>query len=127
MQRLKAMNNLMYALIFYILGAVIRTVYGFMAKIVTSDNSSLQFDAKYWATMVMSIIISFVGAIGTFALVVPPGINLVAVFLIAFPSGYALNDAANRGLNLFQGLSAKSATDATNKAFEANKPKETSP
>ena len=64
------MDNLMYALIFYILGTAIRTVHGFMAKIGTSDNVSLQFDAKYWATTVMSIIISFVGAIGTFALIV---------------------------------------------------------
>ena len=119
------MDNLIYALIFYILGAVVRTVYGFMSKIITSDNSALQFDAKYWATMVMSIIVSFMGAIGTFALVVPPGINLVAVFLMAFPSGYALNDAANRGINLVQGLSAKSASDATNKALDANKAKET--
>ena len=78
---------------------------------------------KYWATMIMSIIVSFMGAIGTFALVIPPGINLVAVFLMAFPSGYALNDAANRGINLVQGISAKSATDATNKALEANKAK----
>jgi hypothetical protein len=38
--------------------------------------------------MIMSIIVSFMGAIGTFALVIPPGINLVAVFLMAFPSGY---------------------------------------
>jgi len=63
------------------------------------------------------------GAIGTFALVIPPGINLVAVFLMAFPSGYALNDAANRGINLVQGISAKSASDATNKILEANKAK----
>jgi hypothetical protein len=73
--------------------------------------------------MIMSIIVSFMGAIGTFALVIPPGINLVAVFLMAFPSGYALNDAANRGINLVQGISAKSASDATNKALEANKAK----
>jgi hypothetical protein len=82
---------------------------------------------KYWATMIMSIIVSFMGAIGTFALVIPPGINLVAVFLMAFPSGYALNDAANRGINLVQGISAKSASDATNKALEANKAKVTLP
>ena len=42
---------------------------------------------------------------------------------MAFPSGYALNDAANRGINLVQGISAKSASDATNKALEANKAK----
>ncbi len=101
------MDNLMYALIFYCLGAIARTVYGFMAKIVTSGDSGLQFDAKYWATMVMSIIVSFMGAIGTFALVIPPGINLVAVLLMAFPSGYALNDAANRGIGLVQCMAAK--------------------
>lgn len=82
---------------------------------------------KYWATMIMSIIVSFMGAIGTFALVIPPGINLVAVFLMAFPSGYALNDAANRGINLVQGITAKSATDATNKVLEENKAKVAAP
>ena len=60
------MDNLLYALIFYVLGAVVSTVYGFMAKIITSDNSALQFDAKDWATMVMRIIVSFMDAIGTF-------------------------------------------------------------
>ena len=102
----------MYALIFYCLGAITPTVYGFMAKIVTSGENDLQFDAKYWATMVMSIIVSFMGAIGTFALVIPPGINLVAVFLMAFPSGYALNDAANRGISLVQGVAAKAGAQA---------------
>lgn len=87
------MDNLMLALIFYIAGAVIRTAYGFLAKITTTPTRELQFDVKYWATMIMSIIVSFMGAIGTFALVIPPGINVVAVFLMAFSSGYALNDA----------------------------------
>jgi hypothetical protein len=50
---------------------------------------------------------------------------LVAVFLMAFPSGYALNDVANRGINLVQCISAKSASEATNKALDANKAKET--
>ncbi len=63
----------------------------------------------------MSIIVSFMGAIGTFALAIPPGINLVAVFLMAFPSGYALNDVANRGINMVQGITAKNASDATTK------------
>lgn len=118
------MDNLMYALIFYMLSAVVRTVYGFMSKNVTSDNSSLQFDANYWATMVMSIIISFMGAIGTFALVVPPGINLVAVFLMAFPSGYAVNDVANRGLGLVQGVAARAGAQAANAEIskEGDKP-----
>lgn len=123
----KKMDNLMWALIFYISGAVIRTAYGFLAKIATTPTNELQFDVKYWATMIMSIIVSFMGAIGTFALVIPPGINLVAVFLMAFPSGYALNDAANRGINLVQGITAKSATDATNKALEENKVKVAAP
>ncbi len=101
------MDNLMYALIFYCLGAVTRTVYGFMAKIVTSGDSGLQFDAKYWATMVMSIIVSFMGAVGTFALVIPPDMSSAAVFLMAFPSGYAINDATNRGIGLVQGATAK--------------------
>jgi uncharacterized membrane protein len=60
------MDNLLYPLIFYVLGAVVSTMYGFMAKIITSDNSALQFDAKYCATLVMSIIVSFMDAIGTF-------------------------------------------------------------
>ena len=107
------MDNLVYALIFYVLGAVVRTVYGFMAKIVSSNNNDMQFDAKYWATMVMSIIVSFMGAVGTFALVVPPDMNVVAVFLMAFPSGYAVNDAANRGVGLVHGSKAKAGSQKT--------------
>jgi hypothetical protein len=121
------MDNLMLALIFYIAGAVIRTAYGFLAKIATTPTNELQFDVKYWATMIMSIIVSFMGAIGTFALVIPPGINLVAVFLMAFPSSYTLNDAANRGINLVQTISARSASDAAIKVLEENKAKEIAP
>ena len=107
------MDTLMCALIFYALGAAVRTVYGFMAKIVTSNDSELQFDAKYWATMVMSIIVSLMGAVGTFAFVVPPDMNVVAVFLMAFPSGYAVNDAANRGVGLVHGSKAKAGSQKT--------------
>jgi len=114
------MDNLIYALIFYVLGAVVRTVYGFMAKIVTSNNSELQFDAKYWATMVMSIIVSFMGAIGTFALVIPPDISSVAVFLMAFPSGYAINDATNRGIGLVQGATAKTGSQTSEAKTEGS-------
>jgi hypothetical protein len=41
--------------------------YGFLAKIATTPTNELQFDVKYWATMIMSIIVSFMGAIGTAA------------------------------------------------------------
>jgi len=54
-------DNLMRALIFYIAGAVIRTAYGFLAKIATTPTNELQFDVKYWETMIMSIIVSFMG------------------------------------------------------------------
>jgi len=43
------MDNLIWALIFYIAGSVIRTVYGFLAKVATAPTSELQFDVKYWA------------------------------------------------------------------------------
>lgn len=42
------MDNLIWALIFYITGAVIRTVYGFLAKVATAPTSELQSDVKYW-------------------------------------------------------------------------------
>ena len=114
------MDNLVYALIFYVLGAVVRTVYGFMAKIVSSNNNDMQFDAKYWATMVMSIIVSFMGAVGTFALVIPPDISSVAVFLMAFPSGYAINDVANRGIGLVQGAIAKAGSKMPDAKMEGS-------
>jgi len=113
------MDNLLWALVFYVAGAVVRTVYGFLAKIASTPSGELTFDVKYFVTMFMSIIVSFMAAIGTFALVIPTGINVVVVFLIAFPTGYALNDASNRGLNMVLGLSAKNVSNATNKAIEA--------
>jgi hypothetical protein len=94
-----------------------------LAKIASKPSGELKFDVKYFATMFMSIVISFTAAIGTFALVIPAGLNVVVVFLIAFPSGYALNDAANRGLNTIQGISSKNASDTTNKPIEPDKPK----
>ena len=41
------MDNLMYTLIFYVLGVVVKTVYGLMTKIIISNNSALPFDAKH--------------------------------------------------------------------------------
>lgn len=109
------MDNIALALLFYVSGAVLRTVYGYLTKIVTSDEPTLQFNAKYWASMVMSIIASLMLALGTFSLVLPPGINTVAVFLMSFPAGYAINDAVNRGINLIQTPpSTKSADQTTN-------------
>jgi len=48
------MDNLMHALIFYVLGTGARTFYGFVAKVVTSNNSTLQLDTKYWVTVIIS-------------------------------------------------------------------------
>lgn len=41
------MDNLIWALIFYMAGAAIRTAYGFLAKIAATPTSELQFVVKY--------------------------------------------------------------------------------
>jgi hypothetical protein len=64
--------------------------------------------------MVMNLIISFKGAIGTFALVIPPDIKVVTVFLMSFPSGYVVNDVANRGSGLVKGVAARAGAQAAN-------------
>lgn len=97
------MELLLIAFICFASGAVIRTIYGFLSKILTTPENELKFDAKYWATLGISITTSFMAAIGAFtAFPIPEGVPMLYVVLGSLSSGYALNDAFNRGASTIQ-------------------------
>ncbi len=90
------MDIVLLAFIFYIAGAITRTVVAYLAKIVTAPEGTITFNAKYWATMILSVILSFVAGVGTFTAVpIPAATSWVLVLAATFPLGYAINDGIN--------------------------------
>lgn len=113
------MDILYWAFIFYILGAITRTAYGFLAKVIEAPEGELKFDAKYYATLLISILTSLVAAVATFAaLPLPQTSSLLLVFVATFPVGYAINDVTNRGVNIFTSNANNRATLAEAKTAE---------
>ena len=89
------------AFLCFIAGAIIRTVYGFLAKVVTDG---VKFNAQYWATFGITVISTVMLAIAAFAaLPIPAGVPLLYVILAALSSGYTINDVINRGVSTYQG------------------------
>jgi len=88
------MDILLIALIFYVVGAIFRTVYDFCFKIV--EDPTIKFDAKYAATMIISIILSFISAMVTFTLVEIPANGYAFVALAALSQGFAMNHIVNK-------------------------------
>ncbi len=108
------MDILLWAFVFYTLGILSRTIYGFLAKIIETPEGELKFDIKYWATFLVSILMSFVAGAATFGNVsLPSTANLTLIFLTTYPLGYLINDATNRGVNIL-------TTAAANKASGVN-------
>ena len=83
-------------------GALLRTAYGCLGKIIESADS-LKFDVKFAATMFTSFLAASMSAVLAFAAFpVPEGVPVIYVVTAALSFGYALNDAVNRGLTTCQ-------------------------
>jgi hypothetical protein len=84
-------------------GALLRTAYGFLGKIIESPPDQLKFDAKFAATLLASFLAAAMSAVLAFAAFpVPEGVPVIYVVAAALSFGYALNDAVNRGLTTYQ-------------------------
>jgi hypothetical protein len=94
------LDPVLLAFIGYILGAVGRTVYGFLAKILESDED-VTFDKKYYATMLSAIIISLLTATATFSQVdIPTALSTTSLLLYTFTFGYTANSVINTGISI---------------------------
>jgi hypothetical protein len=95
------MDITIIAFALFAVGALIRTVYGFLSKLATEDN--ITFDRKYWATLAISIITTFMLAAAAFLVFpIPADVPIIYIVLSALAGGYALNDGVNRGVTTYQ-------------------------
>ena len=98
------MDTLVIAFLLYLIGALVRTVYGYLGKIVTEPAGTINFNAKYWATLILSIIGSMMAAAAVFpTLPLQTNVPLLYVALASLTSGYAFNDMINRGIGIVAG------------------------
>ncbi len=99
------MDTILLAFLGYVLGALGRTVFGYLSKVIEAPETT-SFDNKYWATMMISIILSFMTAAVTFnSLELPAIVNPTSLMLFTFALGYAANDVTNRGVNMIGSVS----------------------
>lgn len=105
------MDTILLAFLGYVLGALGRTVFGYLSKVIESPDTT-SFNNKYWATMLISIILSFMTAAVTFnSLEIPVVINPTSLMLFTFALGYAANDVTNRGVNVISSASKEKPTN----------------
>ena len=84
---------ILLALIGYILGGVGRTVFDYLLKVVKNDD--FEFDAKYAASMIISIILTLITATFTFPVTQSFGIEPLPILLSSGAQGFAINHIVN--------------------------------
>jgi hypothetical protein len=87
------MDIVTYALIGYILGAIGRTVFDFLLKKLQNDD--MTFDPKFYATMIISIILTMIVSAFTFPISQVFGSDPASVLIAAGSQGFAINHIVN--------------------------------
>ena len=88
------MDLILIALVAYCVGAVLRTVYDYLFKFL--DDPDLTFSPKYFATMIIGIILSFISAMVTFSLVQVPQGATAYVVISCIAQGFMANHLVNK-------------------------------
>jgi H+/Cl- antiporter ClcA len=91
------MDILIVAFLGYIAGAVGRTAYDWLFKALSDPE--FKFDSKYIASMLISIILSFITASVTFSTVTLPEGSEFYVMLASVSQGYLLTDVVNKPIS----------------------------
>jgi H+/Cl- antiporter ClcA len=100
------MDILIVAFLGYILGAIGRTAYDWLWKALAEPD--FKFDSKYIASMLISIILSFITASVTFSTVTLPAGSEFYVLLASVSQGYLMTDVVNKPISY---LSKKAEAD----------------
>lgn len=87
----------MVALIGYILGAVFRTTYDYLWKIM--GDPDLIFDKKFLATMIVAILITAISAVAFFPTVTIPTDTIAWTLLSCISIGFMANHLINKGVS----------------------------
>ena len=90
------MEPLIVAFIGYILGALSRTAYDFLWKLL--EDSDIKWDQKYTVTFLLSVIVSFVSAVATFTTIsIPLDVaSQYTIIMLCFGQGFAINHLINK-------------------------------
>ncbi len=100
------MDILIVAFLGYILGAIGRTAYDWLWKALAEPN--FQFDSKYIASMLISIILSFITASVTFSMLTIPEGSWGYVLFASVTQGYFMNDLVNKPISYLAKQAGKS-------------------
>lgn len=99
------MDPIVLAFVAYVLGGIGRTAYAFVFKAL--ETSELQFDQKYWFTMLLSILLTIVASPLTFVNVIIPVGSESYILLTSFAMGWAANDVINRPVSYLSKVQLK--------------------
>jgi hypothetical protein len=102
------METEILAFIFIMLGALIQTVLQFCLKIQQlPEGQEIKFNPQYWATMIVSILVAFMAALGIFAgFPIPTGVPVLYVVVSALTAGFSVSVTTNLSLNTYQATKA---------------------
>lgn len=91
------MDILIVAFLGFVLGAIGRTAYDWLFKAL--GDPAFKFDSKYVASMLISIILSFITASVTFSTVTLPIGSEYFVLFAMVSEGYLINDVVNKPIS----------------------------
>ena len=99
------MDVFIVALIGYILGAVFRTTYDYLWKIIEAPE--LIFDKKFMATMIVAILITAISAVAFFPTVSIPTDTLAWTLISCIGLGFTVNHLVNKPVSYLTELKRK--------------------
>ena len=91
------MDILLIAFLCYVLGAVFRTLYDFLWKAV--EHQEFSWDHKYTASLLISIILSFISAMVSFSTVHIPSDGYVYVAMASVTMGFTIAHIVNKPID----------------------------
>lgn len=103
------MDASVLAFICFALGCVVYNLISYLSKLASGEVTS--FDAKFAASMFLSIIMSVAFAATSFASYpLPPDVPTGYLIAGAFSAGMSLNFATNKGLTTYQNIQSSKQT-----------------
>lgn len=103
------MDPILLAFIFFALGAVGKTVYDYLWKII--ENPDLAFDVKYLMTMLVSILLTILTSPVAFLNVTIPVDGTAFIMLSSFAMGFTMNHLVNRPVSYFAHRAEEKTTE----------------
>lgn len=91
------MDIILAAFIGYVVGAVFRTSYDLLFKLL--EKPDMPLDRRYIITMLISIVLSFMSAAVTFSGVVIPEGSATMVLILTLAQGFMVNHLLNKGVS----------------------------